>query len=275
MGKDNHFTDEELKALHQPREGAEGKGCLIRHQPRTVDHQCSHQWQARVKAESDPDLYNYPAYKKLCGPGKFKTAARKARSKKPFPRDYAELINGCYMKDKPTRKGKEWNLCTGENFKHWLKPYWHNAHHIIPNTGLKKSINEASKLDVRLPNMIRYCLLKASYNLNDKDNMIILPQGRVVAEALGLPRHLKGDEVGPNEKKEFFSHIDYSKNMQDKVEMVIQEYIETLESALEDHPEPPGALSKAKLVKISTDTYQSIKNISPQDAGKALSQLNL
>ncbi len=275
MGKDNHFTDEELEELHQPKEGAEGKGCLIRHQPRTVDHQCSHQWQARVKAESDDKVYNYPAYKKLCGSGKFKTAARTARSDNPFPRNYADLINGYYMKDKPTHEGKEWDLGEGRNFKYWIEPYWHNAHHIIPNTGLKKSINETSKLDARLPNMIRYCLLKATYNINDQENMIILPQGRIVAEALGLPRHLKGDEVGPNEKREFFSHVDYSKNMQNKVKKVMIEYMEALESALEDHPEPPGAISKAKLVKISTDTYQSIKTISPQDAGKALSQLNL
>lgn len=277
MGKDNHFTDEELEELHQPKNGAEGRGCLIRHQPRTEDHQCSHQWQARVKAESDDTVYNYPAYKKLCGSGKFKTAARTARSDNPFPRDYADLINGYYMKDKPTHKGKEWDLGKGQNFNHWLKPYWHNAHHIIPNTGLKRAINDSADEyeDARLPNIIRYCLLKGSYNLNDQVNMIILPQGRVVAETLGLPRHLKGDEVGPDEKKEFFSHLDYSQNMKNKIDKVIVEYVESLESALENHPEPPTALSKSKLERISKITYDSIKNIKPEDAGKALSDLNL
>ena len=105
--------------------------------------------------------------------------------------------------------------------------------------------------------------------------MIILPQGRIVAEALGLPRHLKGDEVGPNEKREFFSHIDYSQSMQRKVNQVLQQYMKALKSALKDHPKPPQDLSKAKLVRISKSTYESIKSISPKDAGKALSQLNL
>ena len=274
MGKDNHFTDEELEELHQPKEGAEGKGCLIRHQPRTEDHQCSHQWQARVKAESDPTVYNYPAYEDLCGTDKFETAARKTGPDTVFPKDYAKLIGGNYMKDSPTHEGREWDLGKGENFDHFLEPYWHNAHHIIPNGALKNEINQTSNNDSRLPNMIRYCLLKASYNLNDKKNMIILPQGRVVAKALKLPRHLKGDEVGPDEKGEFFSHADYSRNIQSKLKKIMNQYKKALISSLEDHPKPPSKLSKAKLEALSQKIYDSMKDINPADAGKALSDID-
>jgi hypothetical protein len=275
MAGKNHITDEDLEMLHQPKNGAQGKGCLVRHQERTEGHQCSHQWQARVKAEEDSDIYNYPAYKSLCGPGKFKTAARRTSGGAVFPADYAELINGVFKKDRPTHEGKEWDLGKGQNFNHFIKPYWHNAHHIIPNGALKNSINETSDDDERLPNMIRCGLLKATYNLNDKINMIILPQGKVVAEALGLPRHLKGDEVGPDEKGEFYSHADYSRNIESKLVKIMNQYKKVLASAIdESHPKPPDALSKAKLEKLSKDIYKAMKEISPLDAGKALSEID-
>jgi hypothetical protein len=276
LGKDNHFSQEELEELHQPKEGAKGKGCLTRHQQRTPNHQCSHQWQAQVKAETiGESLYNYPKYKKFCGPGMYESDARIIEeSGNPFPRDYAVLVGGVLMNKRPTHKGKEWDTGKNDNFNDYRKPYWHNAHHIIPNGALRNAMNETSESDSRLPNIIRYCLLKASYNLNAKINMIILPQGKLVAEALGLPRHLIGDEVGPDEEGEFFSHEDYSDNIKLKLDKIIRQYKKSLKAAIDQkHPQPPTNLSKKMLEDLSQDIYDAIVSISPSDAGKALSEI--
>jgi hypothetical protein len=274
LGKDNHFSDAEIEALHQPASGAKGKGCLVRHQERTEDHQCSHQWQARVKAEDDRHIYDYPKYKKFCGSDYYKSEARITESKNPFPQDYAKKIKGVLMNKRPTHEGKEWDVGKNDNFNHFIKPYWHNAHHIIPNGALKNAISETADSDARLPNIIRYCLLKASYNLNDKINMIILPQGKLVAEALGLPRHLKGDEVGPDEEGEFFSHVDYSDTIQLKLDKIMNNYKKSLAEALkEKHPQPPTNLSKQMLEDLSKEIYSALIKLSPQNAGKALSEL--
>jgi HNH/ENDO VII superfamily nuclease len=268
-----HVTKAELKALHQPKGGAKEKGCLTRHQRREDGHKCSHQWQAKKKAEANSGMYNYPAYQSICGDGEFKTQTRET-DKGIFPRDYGVKKKGGYFKNQPTKKGKEWNLGVGGNFDHFIKPYWHNAHHIVPNGSLKASINKTGKTDSRLPGLIKQGLLRGEYNLNDKVNMVILPQERIVAEALGLPRHLKGDEVGPDEDEELYSHEDYSDRVELKLDEVMMDYEEVFSDfLLEDHPEPPDKLSKAKINKLSRDIFKSIKNLAKKYAGKALSDL--
>ncbi len=270
-----HISDAEIKKLHQPKGGASEKGCLTRHQKRSEGHQCSHQWQARVKAEENPEMYNYKAYQSLCGPGRFKTAARKTENG-VFPWGYAFKWKDGYWKTKPTHEGKEWDIGgdEGDNFNHFLKPYWHNAHHIVPNGALKASINKTGKTDSRLPNLIKQGLLRGNYNLNHKINMVILPQGQNVARALGLPRHLKGDKSGPNEKAEFFSHRDYSDRVELKVDGIMMDYEELFaDYLLEDHPPPPDKLSKAKLDNLAKGIFSKIKGLAKKHGGKALSQI--
>src|SRR5258708_1967786 len=199
MGENSHVTEQDLKELHQPKGGASQKGCLTRHQKRKEGHLCSHQWQARGKAETDPTVHNYPAYWTLCGDGRFRSAARITEAGNVFPPNYAESWLGQFWKKKPTHKGKEWNLGKGRNFNHYTEPYWHNAHHIIPNGTLSAAIAEAAESAkekaAELLNLIKAGLLKAEYNLNDKVNMIILPMQKNVDHSLSLPRHLKGDHT--------------------------------------------------------------------------------
>ena len=271
-----HATKAALKKLHQRKAGAAEKGCLTRHQKRTDDHKCSHQWQAKQKALDNKPMYDYPKYKAFCGDGQYKTAAlRTGKGKNDvFPRDYATETSEGFMKDRPTHKGKEWNVDKNGNFDHFTKPYWHNAHHIVPNGALKDSINKAGKSESKLPNLIRQGLLRAQYNLNDKVNMVILPQGRNEAFALGLPRHLKGDENGPNEKPEFFSHKDYSDRVEQKLDTAMQNYKKMFRDYLkQDHPPLPNKLAKKKIEKISKDIFKEIKNLSKKYAGEALSQI--
>lgn len=268
---DNHLTKKELAQLHKP--GA----CVVRHQPRTEGHLCSHQWQARVKAESDSKLYNFPAYESLCGRG-FMEASVRRTEKGVFPWGYAEEAKGGFRRKRPTRQGKEWDLGVDNNFNHFIKPYWHNAHHIIPNGSLKAAITKTAEADERLPRLIVGGLFKAKYNLNDKVNMVILPMEKVVARALKLPRHLIGDDPGPGGKPELYSHVDYSNQVTLKLDDIMKEYKQVLAKTLETkkkHPPLPNDLSKQKLIDLSESIYQIITGVSRAKAGAPLSALDL
>lgn len=251
---DLHSAEAVLKKLHQPKDGAKEKGCVWgSHQRRTkTSHKCSHQWQAKQKALDHKDMYGYKKYKKFCGKGTFKSAG--------------------FTRQRP--KEGDWDVDKPGNFDHALKPYWHNAHHIVPNGAFKNSINKEGERDSRLPNLIRQGLLRAEYNINDKINMVILPQGRTEGLVLGLPRHLKRDEIGPNETPEFYSHKDYSNLVEKKLDKAMKKYRKMFSSYLKQkHPPSPNKLAKTKIEKISKDIFKEIENLAKKYAGKALSQI--
>ena len=238
---------------------------------------------ARLKAETAgnshhaaEDIYKHPRYDSICtGPNKatFKSAARLTK-KGIFPPNYAIEITDGFRKVRP--KAKDWDPCVGENFRHFTKPYWHNSHHIVPNGVLATAILEASKKDQRLSYLIKSGLLKAGYNLNARLNMIILPMEKEVAAALMLPRHLVGGEGGTNEKKEYFSHKDYSTRIADKVKAVIDEYANILtKDPPEDHDRKPSELSKAKLERISKTVYTLLLAAGSDRKGDPLSSVDV
>lgn len=236
MSDSVHITKAQLEALHKP-------GCLTRHQKRQTGNTCSHQWQAVEQARAHASVYNYPTYKELCRKSTelhyFRPSATAVRRMRPAP--------------------YEWNVGRGDNFQHFRVPYWHNAHHIIPNGVLRSGIAKAGKGDSRLPRLIKYALLKAEYNLNDKENMVILPMQSVIAKAIALPRHLKGDEVGPGETPETFSHPDYSSRVESKLVPILNRYKKVIAQALKKkHPELPGPISRSALEQLSMETYIAI-----------------
>jgi hypothetical protein len=258
---DAHRLAVPLEELHQPREGGKGKskGCLARHNiediPRTAGHHCSHQWMAQKQGEdADSALYNYPAYRSLelgAGPEqRFVTGAYIAKSGKLHPPGHA-------LDQRRPRK-REWDVGRGRNFKHYLVPYWHNAHHLIPNRTLSGAIDQACADDPsgRVAYLIRAGLLLGEYNLNDKTNMMILPMGAAVSESLRLPRHLNGGEGGP---REFFGHPDYDTRVRSLITPVIDRYKALVKKRQEDHPKPPDKLSKDSLVSISETIRAAIK----------------
>ena len=93
----------------------------------------------------------------------------------------------------------------GENFlpkdhggAGWWYPYMHNWHHLIPSGATYDYIvGEDGENGVwRL-----ICLMLAEYNINCKENIILLPKERFVGRALGLPVHTPYNASG---------HRDYS-----------------------------------------------------------------
>lgn len=258
-----HEKEHDLEALH--KEGA----CLTRHKERSKSL-CSHQDQARIQGETDDKaVYKYPAYKSLIDKGTktWATRQRLTGSGNLFPEGYGER--------RKIPKPGEWDPGPGDhgNFEHFLRPWWHNAHHIVPNGSLNTAIVDAAKSDARLDNLIRAGLLAAEYNLNDKVNMINLPMESVIGKTYGLPRHLRGDEVPDDVKAEFFSHTDYNKCIEGRLKSIMNDYKAALADALKDHPPSPQKLSKDKLVKLSEDTRKMIFTAGTYNGGMAISDI--
>ncbi len=265
MSTEDHISDQDLKALH--KQGA----CLTRHQKRTEGHLCSHQWQAVKKTEDNASMYNHPAYASLCGDDAFQVAVRITKKLNQFPPNYADFAkDGNFYRKKP-KKG-DWDVGNG-NFNDWRKPYWHNAHHIVPNRALSDAIQEVADEAEKPPivRLIKAGLLKADYNLNDKMNMIILPMERIVAAALALPRHLIGDQVGPDQQKEMRSHVNYSAQVEKGVIRIVRPYKDTVLSSIKGvHDIPKYELVKRRLEILSDSIFNQMKGVA---GGAALSEI--
>jgi hypothetical protein len=168
----------------------------------------------------------------------------------------------------------KWSTTVPRNFEFYLRPYEHNAHHIIPNGALKTSIVTAGKKRAGLTNLIKQGLLEAKYNLNDKVNMILLPMKAYHARKLGLPRHLKGD------KNETRSHPVYSKQAETKLAPIMDDYAAKAAAALDKtkgkHVNPKATLTKAQLEDLSDSLFSMIciAGSEPDNLGKSLSELS-
>lgn len=78
-----------------------------------------------------------------------------------------------------------------QNGAGWWYPYMHNWHHMIPSGATYEYIvGDESDGDDSKPGFLRLCLLMlAKYNINCKENIVLLPKERFVGRALGLPVH--------------------------------------------------------------------------------------
>ena len=84
----------------------------------------------------------------------------------------------------PISDKNAWHFGVDNNYRVAYLPYNHNYHHIMPATSLQSLDSNELKL-----------LQKAKYNLNGKENMIILPCTLVYAIAMQLPDHPHGHPV--------------------------------------------------------------------------------
>lgn len=237
MADNIHISKADLDALHKP-------GCLTRcTSKRQPSNPCSHICRAVEQTEDHASTYDYPTYIELCS----------------NTNDYFLPTSSSRARLTRCPRPNEWDVGVGNNFQHYRVPYWHNAHHIIPNGVMRSGIAKVGKEDSRLPRLIKYALLKAEYNLNFKENMVILPMQSAIAQALALPRHLKGDEVGPGELPEIFSHPDYSTMVENELVPVLNRYKQMLADATKkEHLALPGSLSRTALEQLSRDTYVQI-----------------
>ncbi|RYZ39806.1 MAG: hypothetical protein EOO71_18580 [Myxococcaceae bacterium] len=187
--------------LHEFTKGTENGKCIWRGLHKHKIHSCSYRYQAVQRAGEDDAVYNWPAYKDASARGeKIKTRLKTNDAGEPAG-------NVWYLKyyklelDAP--KESEWDL-KGKNFRGPLKPYWNNAHHLLPVGMFKESLIKVSSemaktrrdenkqlltVDGDICKILEMSLLEKSYNINHKLNMLILPMDDSVSDILRLPKH--------------------------------------------------------------------------------------
>lgn len=255
MANNEHQLDKTFIALHKKEKSTQGGACLNRHESAfNAKSSCSHRWQAYEKAKECANWYNYPAYQDLV-----KTVARTpsfettqwgnfiSTMKRPMPGEWDLTATTQYKSGKRIDNFVEWSKC----------PYWHNAHHIIPHSILNNAIANASEEELTLYTLIRVSLLEAQYNLNHKNNMVLLPMGKEVAAALGLPRHIAGIEGTADGYKYTQDHPKYSDNIGLKVSKIIRAFAKQIK--LKKHDAERPAFSKAQLEDISKDIFNQLR----------------
>jgi hypothetical protein len=239
-----HKSDSKFLKKHVETGSVEGGACLNRHRSDVAAKSCSHRWQAFKKAEENAQWYDYPAYKALVWkPGS-------------TPIQTAQWGHFLDILWRPLQGS--WDLHSSSwgfpNFQCWSRaPYWHQAHHLIPNGVLNDCITERAKENRSLYFTVRSGLLGALYNLNHKDNVVILPMGKVVAAALGLPRHIAGIESEPGVKMATRDHPVYSKHVKKEVENVIRRYAREIDE--KKHSEETDDIAKVELETISENIF--------------------
>lgn len=201
--QDEHNADTvDFPNKHIKVSTVDGGACLTGHESsrdsagKVKEVSCNYRWQAYKRAlTDDKGRYNWPRYK-------------------PLTEDlglFTRLRFGLRKIKAPSAHG--WDVtATGVNFRTSCNvPYWHEGHHIVPNGELRGSISAVGEGDLSevYHKLIRNGLLEEKYNLNFKDNMVILPMDKKIAETMGLPRHRRTPEHR--------SHKSYSKYVRGKL----------------------------------------------------------
>ncbi|HEU4618865.1 MAG TPA: AHH domain-containing protein [Gammaproteobacteria bacterium] len=236
MSEDQHESDVADKVPHHP-----DGGCLNRHvgDPPcdSVDNPCSHRWQAYEKMKATKSLYNWPKYKSLTDAGvRRRTARLRAGSGDMFPKYYRTYLD-------PPAKG-DWNVKGKNFFVKCYDPYWHEAHHVVPNSTLRGAIADLGDCAIA----VRRGLAKEKYNLNDKKNMIMLPMDKPVSMALELPRHRKTATVR--------SHKGYSNMVSRRLKAILQ----PLADRIEAHEARKYDSVKSDIEALSEELFNAIKS---------------
>jgi hypothetical protein len=175
---DKHFAKLSKKQAH-----IDGKGCVSKHEDGMTKSVCSYRTNGvndAKSATSDAGRVKRKLYE-----WDFRTAANKARL--PVVHTEHKLGQKQSKASRLTRKDprtseKAWWFDEGENFNNAFTPYNHNHHHIMPWTCLNAQLKYE---EIEL-------LQEAEYNLNDGDNMILLPCSPKFGIALKLPAHPYG-----------------------------------------------------------------------------------
>ncbi|CAM2064989.1 AHH domain-containing protein [Sulfidibacter corallicola] len=253
MSEGQHTKDLENQLPHHKASASAGGKCLNRHiSYKPCDGQnnsCSHRWQSYLRMEEDKGLYNYPAYQSLIGRRNIPTAAYEKDGVK-IPDWYSFTLNSPTMGSwdigvhQPGQKAKNfWGPC--------YIPYWHEAHHIVPNSTLREAINSAAKgltFQSAVIKEMRRGLLDAGYNLNFKVNMIMLPIDAEVSDSIQLPRH--------RHTARHRNHVSYNNYIKDQLEPILS----AMAKDIKDHNVPNYSVSKQRIDNISKKVYKEITN---------------
>jgi len=254
MSEKNHMKDLVAMLPHKCTGSVEGGKCLNRHEVGFKQYSCFHKWQAFVRATEDSKYYNWPRYENAAkdqmpenGHTVFGNRAIKSMARHGTATYAGKGIYFVRM-DKPGPG--DWDVdWSRRNFKYDCNtPYYHEAHHIIPDSILQTVIEEAIGDEGGSPELVlvaRNLLLEQSYNINHKLNMVLLPMNSHAARVLNLPIHRQPGH--PDHKM----YRDYVKSR------LVGDFYGVLKNAVDHKNQKPGDL-KSKLESHSKTLYKQI-----------------
>ncbi|RKG83446.1 AHH domain-containing protein [Corallococcus terminator] len=183
MSEENHTKDLEAMLPHKCTGSVDGGKCLNRHRSKFEPYSCFHRWQAFVRATEDSQYYNWPRYEN-------EAKDQMSEDGHPFYAGPGKLYFARLGRPQQGDWDVDWSR---DNFKaNCNKPYYHESHHIIPDSILQSVINKVLGGDGGSTELVlnaRNMLLEQGYNINHKLNMVLLPMNPHVAQVLELPIH--------------------------------------------------------------------------------------
>jgi hypothetical protein len=252
--KDKHETEVIDKIDHVPVATYDDGQCLSPHRSTYNEKDsCSYRWQGVGKAEENSHIYNaHRGFK----PRPAKSYHLGEHSEAGFAESSLDAGFGgkiaarlsTFTREKFSKKlGKKVKVpmqtVSALNFTNGQVPYPNEVHHVLPTAELKKGLDSKVK-DARTIQLVCNSLLKEKYNLNHKDNMIILALGKKHAYEIGLPSH-------PDH------HPGYSKQL----EGMINSALANVQKAKDDgqsHDELDYQKIKDNLETISNEMYAAL-----------------
>ena len=237
--------------LHVETKTGNNGACLSRHTTNCCkNNSCSHRWQAYRTALAHPGKYKTPTALVKHKKKKYRPIPDERNKKVVSPKAWdLEEVSMVYRRPKGS-KGADSELLTVKNFRERADvPYPRNAHHIIPNSVLNKALYSAGKESTDLFLLTRISLLQAKYNLNYKSNLILLPIDRVIAKAMGLPRHISGKDADSTDNRETQNHSTYNDEVYKVVSKIVRNFARQISKV--NHDIELKKLGKAKLERYS------------------------
>ena len=213
---------------------------------------CSYRWQGLKKAKESPgrQIYNSHCEEK-CTHGVEGTSHGWPKVIS-ITRGQAGKIVAAFKKQ--VFDGVEKQFVEVSNFTNGWRPYPNQVHHILPKELLADAINETSGEDAELKDVICLGLLEEKYNINYKDNMLILPTESSDSCKIGLPTH-EGNHPG------------YTAKVKKAVMRALRPYL-ALKDQEEDHDVDEPLDLKNALEDISDVMYEGIINYRPKILAK-------
>jgi len=274
----NHFSPVGFGEAHKPiRDAYDGGACINGRCLASYDTvTCSYRYQALEAAKSYKDIYNNKAIAEQCHVdgrrGAPRTRIYEVLSKSGERRKIA--INGKYRVLKAGRvfdgelppiaesTGKVYE-CYKDDVLVFKKDFWfvnftvssvpwkNQIHHVLNHSSLVKVIGSFENIT----DVVSLGLLEELYNINHKDNVVILPTEDKWTRKTGLPTHS--------------SHPAYSKLVKIDVENALAGYEDLNEQADDPgHPKPDPIAVKEKLLNISKKWYKKIVDVVPANKEK-------
>jgi hypothetical protein len=234
-------------AFHEPAAGTEEGACLIRHEGKYIENNsCSYRWQGLEKAKLQPGRAAYDAHRREAyhiggkgggpvSPERFKEMQRSSG------------FGASRIKSITSKKGKKFEIVKVNNFTTGFAPYGNQVHHVLNISSLRKGIEEVAKIHYPIRRVIISGLLAAKYNVNHKDNSLILPTKDEHCRQTGLPKH-------------YGSHPAYSEEILDLVKEALLPYkrIAKQMKGNKKHDAPKPENVRGSLERISNKVYGEV-----------------